>query len=79
MIAQGIDPGEQRKATKEASADTFEAISTEWYGRHAPTWASAHAKRVKERLDNHVLPYIGDKPITSITAPMILELLRRVE
>lgn len=79
MLAQGIDPGEQRKATKKAKADTFEAITTEWYGRHAPTWAPAHAKRVKERLDNHVLPYLGDKPISAITAPMVLEVLRRME
>ena len=76
LLAQGIDPGEQRKAIKEARADSFEAISLEWYARHAPTCAPAHAKRVKERLDNHVLPYLGDKPIS---APMILEVLRRIE
>lgn len=79
LLAQGIDPSDKRKATKEAKADSFEAITTKWYGRHAPTWAPAHAKRVKERLDNHVLPYIGDKPITEISAPMILALLRRME
>jgi integrase len=79
LLAQGIDPGEQRKAIKEARADSFEAISLEWYARHAPTWAPAHAKRVKERFDNHVLPYLGDKPITAIGAPMILEVLRRME
>ncbi|GAB6047106.1 hypothetical protein JCM19379_09300 [Methyloparacoccus murrellii] len=74
MLAQGIDPSDQRKATREARENSFRAIADEWHSRHAPTWAPAHAKRVKERLDNHVMPYIGGKPITEITAPMILPL-----
>lgn len=85
-LTAGIDPSQDRAAQRQAVAtvqlielNTFEAIATEWYGRHAPTWAPAHAKRVKERLDNHVLPYLGDKPITAITAPMVLEVLRRME
>lgn len=86
MLTAGIDPSAQRTEERQIVAtvaaiesNTFETITTEWYGRHAPTWALAHAKRVKERLDNHVLPYLGDKPITAITAPMILEVLRRME
>ena len=85
-LAAGIDPSQDRAAQRQAVAavqlvesNTFEAIATEWYGRHAPTWAPAHAKRVQERLDNHVLPYLGEKPITAITAPMVLEVLRRME
>ena len=79
LLAQGIDPSDQRKATKDAAADTFAAIALEWHAKHSPTWAPAHAKRVMERLSNHVMPFIGNKPITEITAPMILALLQRME
>ncbi len=85
-INEGIDPSDHRAAERQAVAiektvatNTFEAIAMEWYGRHSPTWATAHAKRVKERLDNHVFPYLGQKPITEINAPMVLDVLRRLE
>ena len=85
-INEGIDPSDHRASERQAAAiektietNTLEAIASEWYGRHAPTWATAHAKRVKERLDNHVIPYLGEKPITEITAPMVLTVLRRLE
>ena len=85
-INEGIDPSDHRASERQAAAieqaietNTFATISLEWYGRHAPTWATAHAKRVKERLDNHVIPYLGEMPITEITAPVVLGVLRRLE
>ena len=58
-INEGIDPSDHRASERQAAAieqaietNTFATISQEWYGRHAPTWATAHAKRVKERLEN---------------------------
>jgi integrase len=79
LLAQGVDPGEQRKATKTAAADTFEAIAREWHSRFSPSWAKSHAKRVLERLENHIFPYLGRKPIAGLTAPAILGVLRRIE
>ena len=41
-IAQGIDPGQQRKAQKQAQTDianSFEVVAREWYGKNLPTWA----------------------------------------
>ena len=40
FLAQGIDPGVQRKAMKAAQgaeADTFEAIAREWFAKYQPT------------------------------------------
>ena len=83
LLANKIDPGELRKAEKAARAErntnSFEAIACEWYTRHQPNWSTGHAKRVINRLEKDVIPRIGSKPIADITAPQLLETLRRIE
>lgn len=83
LLAQGIDPGEQRKAMKHArqdlAANSFEVIAREWFAKHRPTWAPNHASKILGRLENDVFPWIGSKPISTITPPQVLEVLRRVE
>jgi hypothetical protein len=41
QLAQGINPGEARKAMKTAQADraanSFEVVAREWYAKQAPT------------------------------------------
>lgn len=79
LLAQGVDPSEHKKATKTAAAETFEAIAREWHAKFTPTWAETHGKRVLERLDNHIFPYLGSKPVAEVKAPTILAVLRRLE
>lgn len=79
LLSQGIDPSEQRKAVKRAPADSFEAVSREWFAKKAPTWAEAHAKRVLERLENHVFPWLGRKGCAELTPALILPVLQRLE
>lgn len=90
LLAEGTDPSELRKAekitkseakTKEEkdAASTFEAVAREWFANQEPTWAPAHAEKVINRLKNNVFPYIGQKPISEISAPEILEIIRRIE
>ena len=79
MLVSGIDPGAARKAEKSAVANSFEAVASEWHGRQVPIWSDNHAQRTLRRLERDVFPWIGDKPIAGITAPALLECLRRVE
>jgi integrase len=79
LLAQGIDPSEHKKAAKTAAADTFEALAREWHAKFTPSWAATHGKRVLERLENHIFPYLGNKPIAEVKAPTILAVLRRLE
>ncbi|MEO8804134.1 MAG: integrase arm-type DNA-binding domain-containing protein [Rudaea sp.] len=79
LLADGIDPGEKRKAETLAGADTFEAIAREWYEKHASTWAPTHGEKIIRRLERDVFPWIGSKPIAGITAPDLLAVLRRIE
>ncbi len=77
LVAQGIDPSAARKATKDADALTFEAIAREWLERR--DLAPATAKKHHWLLERHVLPVLGAKPISSITAADALGMLQGLE
>jgi len=79
LLADGIDPGDKRKAEQAAGAETFEAIAREWFAKYSPNWAPGHSSKIIRRLELDVFPWIGGKPIVSITAPDVLTVLRRIE
>ncbi|HLF98149.1 MAG TPA: integrase arm-type DNA-binding domain-containing protein [Methylococcaceae bacterium] len=83
QIAQGIDPGAQRKAVKTAragaAANSFEVIAREWHGKHKYKWTEGHAARILDRLEKDVFPWIGKRPAAEVTAPELLATLRRIE
>lgn len=80
-LANEIDPGLLKQATRETSGatETFEAIAREWFAKQKPTWAKSHADKVMGRLERHVFPWLGNLPINDITAPQLLAVLRRIE
>lgn len=82
LLANGVNPSETKKAQKSAQTqeqDTFEVIAREWHAKYAPTWADSHADKIIRRLELFVFPWLGKKPIRSISAPDILSLLRKLE
>lgn len=42
-------------------------------------WTASYASKTKSALERHVFPSVGAKPITEITAPDLLALLRAIE
>jgi integrase len=83
QLASGIDPGVHKKAVKAAvKAETengFEVVAREWHDRQKDVWAESHRRKIMARLENDVFPFIGTKPTHQITAPELLEVLRRIE
>jgi integrase len=83
LVAQGIDPGENRKARKAAkqdqAANSFEVIAREWFAKFSPQWAPSHSDKIIRRLENDVFPWMGSKPIADITPPQLLAVIRRTE
>ncbi|MCA8094512.1 integrase arm-type DNA-binding domain-containing protein [Burkholderia anthina] len=83
LLANGIDPGIERKvqkaATVERAANSFEAVAREWFARQSSGWAKSHAEKIIARLEKDVFPWLGGRAIAEIKAPEVLAVLRRVE
>jgi integrase len=83
LLAAGVDPSQNRKATKaaraERAANSFEVVAREWYAKHSPNWAEHHGDRIIRRLERDIFPWIGARPIAEVTAPELLSAVRRIE
>lgn len=82
-LAHGVDPSEARKAEKRSlianAENSFEAVAREWHSKFSPQLSEAHAQRNLRRLEVHVLPYVGGRPIADLEPPEILAVLQRIE
>lgn len=83
LLAEGIDPGEDRKTRKavkeDRAANSFEVVTREWFGKFSLQWVKLHAARVIRRFERDVFPWIGGKPVADVTAPDLLAVVRRIE
>ncbi len=83
LLADGVDPSENRKAQKSARADraanSFEVVSREWFAKYSETWAASHGDRIVRLFERDIFPWIGERPIAEITAPDLLTVARRIE
>jgi integrase len=82
-LAARKDPSTERKAearTKAlSSANSFAAVSLEWFEKQAKGWTARHADDVRRRLERNLIPDLGERPISEITAPELLMAARKVE
>jgi len=82
LLANGADPGIIKKVQKEAGlqeTETFELVAREWHTKFSHSWADSHATKIIRRFELYIFPWIGSRPIKSITAPELLAVLRRIE
>jgi integrase len=83
LLANGIDPSENRKTQKAVHADraanSFEVVAREWFAKYAKTWAASHSERVVRLFERDIFPWIGGRPVADVTAPEILTVMRRIE
>jgi integrase len=77
LVADGIDPSAKRRAEKVAQADTFEAIAREWMEKQH--FAAATLEKAEWTFKDLIYPFLGSRPVGSLTPPEILEVLRRLE
>lgn len=83
LLAAGTDPVQQRKSEKLAqaasSAVTFEAVARELHATKVEGWSPNHAAQWLRCLEKDLFPWVGSLPLADLSAPMLLEALRRVE
>jgi integrase len=93
--AAGTSPSDERKAGKAAAAQrqeaerlaaaglpvpgTFEHTARDWYTRHVPIWSPGHATKILALMVNDLFPYIGTRPLASMSGPEVLRAARRIE
>lgn len=78
-----IDPSENRKAEKASQQsngeNSFEVIAREWWQTHMKNKAASHKDKVIRRFELYLFPWIGSKSIADITAPQMLQVVKRIE
>jgi len=83
LIKQGINPSVQRQEDKFMAAksltNSFESVARDWWDSWQGTKTPAHATRIIRRLESDVFPLIGNRPLTDITAPLLLMMAKRIE
>lgn len=83
LLANNTDPSsvkqEQKAKVAALSEHSFEVVAREWFVRHAPNWKENHSSKIIARLEKDVFPWIGNRPISEISAPALLATIRRIE
>ena len=79
----GTNPVQQRRADKltkaASSATTFEAVARELHAAKNEGWSPNHAAQWLRCLEKDVFPWLGTLPLADVSAPLLLDALRRVE
>ena len=94
-VALGINPGEKRKAQAKAERErqaarhllgrqdaqpgSFEYLARVWIKVRAYAWSEQYSASVVERLEKHVFPLIGQRPISSIHRSEFTQLLMGID
>jgi len=83
LIAQGIHPKDEearlKRQEKLQQDNTFALVAEEWYAERKPHWSEGYAGKVRQALDDEILPTLGRLALRDVTAPEILEIIRRID
>lgn len=91
LLAIGIDPNEHKKtvqavkleqATEEQDQTdlmTFSQLFELWHRHNSESWTYAHARDIRERIEKHLLPGLGDLPLAEIKPMDVIKVLKLIE
>ncbi len=83
LLVDNIDPSiakQQAKAlARSAEKDSFQIVAREWVEKYSADWSPSYKGHILHRLEDMIFPYLGKRPIRSITAPELLAVLRKIE
>ena len=78
LIADEQDPSIVKRAGKAAAANSFKTVASEWMAKQKG-FSPATRKKCEWTINKLLLPFIGNKPIHTITSPDMLVVLRKIE
>ncbi|HIF9403009.1 TPA: integrase domain-containing protein [Photobacterium damselae] len=83
LLVQGLDPLEDKKSQqqkhKAIHQHTFINVSKEWFEIKKDDVTPDYAVDIWRSLELHIFPNLSDIPISEITAPQVIELLKPIE
>lgn len=83
LLAQGIDPMAERKqskcAEKVADESSFAKIADKWLDHWQHGKSLRYVDSTKRRIATNILPLLGNRPITEITAPHLLAMVNAIQ
>ncbi|WP_040259334.1 integrase domain-containing protein [Pseudomonas massiliensis] len=83
LVAQGLDPKEARDADRQALKatveHTFKNVAIAWFELKKDAVTPAYAEDIWRSLTLHIFPDLEATPISAVTAPTVIKLLRPLE
>lgn len=83
QLEEGKNPSIAKREAKAAQAieatNSFELVAREWHTKELPRWTPKHAEKVLNSLEADAFPHLGHLPVTEIKAPIVLDVLRKIE
>lgn len=79
LLAEGKDPMKAKGEVTSENGDTFYMVAKRWHENRQSALNPAHAERVWSRMERDVFPSLGQRLIHEITAPEVLEMIRKIE
>lgn len=81
LLADGIDPSENRKEAKQraaiATANSFESVARLWWNHWNHDKTERHAAYTINRMEADIFPVIGHKPVNEVTAAQFIAMARK--
>ncbi len=83
LLSEGIDPSQHRQEQKNQqltnNLNNFESVAKKWWGHWQAGVTDRHAGYAIRRLEAHILPNLGDRPITEIKSVMVIKEIQKVQ
>lgn len=91
LLDKGINPTQHKRDMKEERKLEAEALQAEqdkmifnelfllWHSHNSKTWKYGHARDIRERIDKHLIPQIGNMPLDDIKPMDMIHALKKIE
>jgi len=83
LLTNDIDPSQDKQRKKLESkieqSNTFKLMTLEWWNTKKSGWSDKHADAVIHTLRQNIFPFLGHRPITEISPPELLQVIRKIE
>ena len=84
ILARGADPMAEKKALLQTQdpakvANPFRDVETKWFEKWQAEKDERYVKNARARIDEDILPEIGDRPINDIKPPDVVAMILKIE